>query len=158
GTAEIDRRGPKMRPTFFGRARKRAFFWWSGFSTKDHPKHHFNPAFSLQPWTGSDGLLCEMRRINVRVSARRKHRNATGFEKKLCLTKGLHQDQEKHFEVNLITCRQPSHQTGEQLDQRNLVVSWIPECFEFRTRGAPLVKGFRAATRRKPKQPLCLRP
>jgi hypothetical protein len=33
-------------------------------------KHHFNPAFSLQPWTGSDGLLCEMRRINGRVRSR----------------------------------------------------------------------------------------
>jgi hypothetical protein len=29
-------------------------------------KHHFNPAFSLQPWTGSDCLLCEMRRANGR--------------------------------------------------------------------------------------------
>src|SRR5262249_2548029 len=135
-----------MRPTFFGRARKRALFWWSGFSTKDHPKHHFNPAFSLQPWTGSDGLLCEMRRINGRVSARRKHRNATGFEKNLYRTEGLPTDQEQHLEVNFMTCRQRSHQTGDELDPRNLVVSLIPERFEFRTRGAPLVKGFRAAT------------
>jgi hypothetical protein len=66
-------------------------------------KHHFNPAFSLQPWTGSDGLLCEMRRINGRVSARRKHPNATGFEKNLYRTEGLPADQEQHLEVNFMT-------------------------------------------------------
>jgi hypothetical protein len=38
-------------------------------------KHHFSPAFSLQPWTGSDGLLFEIRRINGRVAASRKHPN-----------------------------------------------------------------------------------
>src|SRR3954466_5126633 len=41
-------------------------------------KHHFSPAFSLQPWARSDGLLCEIRRINGRVVASRKHPNATG--------------------------------------------------------------------------------
>lgn len=65
-------------------------------------KHHFNPAFSLQPWTGSDGLLCEMRRINRCVSARRKHPNTTGFEKNLYRTDGVPADQEQHLEVNFM--------------------------------------------------------
>ena len=30
-------------------------------------KHHFSPAFSLQPWTGSDGLLCEIRAASTRT-------------------------------------------------------------------------------------------
>ena len=65
-------------------------------------KHHFNPAFSLQPWTGSDGLLCEMRRVNGRVSALRKHPNATGFEKNIYRTDGLPADQDQHLEVNFM--------------------------------------------------------
>ena len=59
-------------------------------------KHHFNPAFSLQAWTGSDSLLCEMRRINGRVVACRKHPNATGFER------GVPAGQEQHLEVNFM--------------------------------------------------------
>jgi hypothetical protein len=66
-------------------------------------KHHFNPAFSLQPWTGNDGLLCEMRRINGRVTACRKHPNATGFEKNLYRTDGVPPDQEQHLEVKFMT-------------------------------------------------------
>jgi hypothetical protein len=65
-------------------------------------KHHFNPAFSLQPWTDSDSLLCEMRRINGRVVARRKHPNATGFENDLYRTDGVSVDQEQHLEVNFM--------------------------------------------------------
>jgi hypothetical protein len=65
-------------------------------------KHHFNPAFSLQPWTGSDGLLCEMRRINGRVVACRKHPNATGFERNLYRTEGVPAGQEQHLEVNFM--------------------------------------------------------
>ena len=65
-------------------------------------KHHFSPAFSLQPWTGSDGLLCEIRRINGRVAASRKHPNATGFEKNLYRTEGVPADQEQHLEVNFM--------------------------------------------------------
>ena len=66
-------------------------------------KHHFNPAFSLQPWTGSDRLLCEMRCIDGHVSARRKHPNATGFEKNLYRTEGVPADQEQHLEVKFMT-------------------------------------------------------
>ena len=65
-------------------------------------KHHFNPAFSLQPWTGSDSLLCEMRRINGRVVACRKHPNATGFERNLYRTEGVPAGQEQHLEVNFM--------------------------------------------------------
>jgi Protein of unknown function (DUF4238) len=73
-------------------------------SSKNIPvKHHFNPAFSLQPWAGSDGRLCEMRRINGRVSACRRHPNATGFEKNLYRTDGVPSDQEQHLEVKFMT-------------------------------------------------------
>jgi hypothetical protein len=65
-------------------------------------KHHFNPAFSLQPWTGSDDRLCEMRRINGRVSAVRRHPNATGYEKNLYRTDGVPTDQEQRLEVNFM--------------------------------------------------------
>lgn len=51
---------------------------------------------------GSDGLLCEMRRINGRVSARRKHPNATGFEKNLYRTEGVPADQEQHLEISFM--------------------------------------------------------
>ena len=30
----------------------------------DPSKHHFNPAFSLEPWAGADGRVCQMRRVN----------------------------------------------------------------------------------------------
>jgi hypothetical protein len=73
-------------------------------SSKNIPvKHHFNPAFSLQPWTGSDGRICEMRRINGRVSACRRHPNDTGFEKNLYRTDGVPPDQEQHLEVKFMT-------------------------------------------------------
>jgi uncharacterized protein DUF4238 len=65
-------------------------------------KHHFSPAFSLQPWTRNDGLLCEIRRINGRVVASRKHPNATGFEKNLYRTEGVPADQEQDLEVNFM--------------------------------------------------------
>src|SRR5258707_12593945 len=58
---------------------------------------------ALEEEAGSDGLLCEMRRINGSVSARRKHPNATGFEKNLYRTEGLPADQEQHLEVNFMT-------------------------------------------------------
>ena len=44
-----------------------------------------------------------MRRINGRVSARRKHPNATGFEKNLYRTEGVPPDQEQHLEVSFMT-------------------------------------------------------
>jgi hypothetical protein len=79
-------------------------------------KHHFSPAFSLQPWTGSDGLLCEIRRINGRVVASRKHPNATGFEKNLYRTEGVPADQEQHLEVNFHEAVRHRRRPGSQED------------------------------------------
>jgi hypothetical protein len=63
-------------------------------------KHHFNPAFSLKPWAGTDGLVCQMRFINGRVVHRRFHPNATGYERDLYKTDGLTQAEEHHLEEN----------------------------------------------------------
>jgi hypothetical protein len=61
-------------------------------------KHHFSPAFSLQPWTGADGLVCQMRMINGTVAPLRVHPNATGFTKNLYRTDGVPADQAQHLE------------------------------------------------------------
>ena len=64
-------------------------------------KHDFSPAFSSQPWTRSDGLLCEIRRINGRVVASRKHRTHWLREEPY-RTEGVPADQEQHLEVNFM--------------------------------------------------------
>lgn len=63
-------------------------------------KHHFIPAFSLRPWAGSDGLVCQMRLINGRVVGGRTHPNATGLERDLYKTDGLTAAEEHHLEEN----------------------------------------------------------
>jgi len=65
-------------------------------------KHHFNPAFSLRPWAGTDGQLCEMKRINGKVVPRRTHPNATGFQKNLYRTDGVPTEDEQHLELNVM--------------------------------------------------------
>jgi hypothetical protein len=65
-------------------------------------KHHFNPAFSLKPWTVTDGQLCEMKRINGKVVPRRTHPNATGFQKNLYRTDGVPAEHEQHLELNVM--------------------------------------------------------
>jgi hypothetical protein len=65
-------------------------------------KHHFNPAFSLKPWAGADGQLCEMKRINGKVVSRRTHPNATGFQKNLYRTDGVSAEHEQHLELNVM--------------------------------------------------------
>ena len=65
-------------------------------------KHHFNPAFSLKPWAGTDGQLCEMKRINGNVVPRRAHPKATGFQKNLYRTDGVGAEYEQHLELNVM--------------------------------------------------------
>ncbi len=65
-------------------------------------KHHFNPAFSLKPWAGSDAQLCEMKRINGKVVPRRTHPNATGFQTNLYRTEGVAAEHEQHLELNVM--------------------------------------------------------
>jgi len=63
-------------------------------------KHHFNPAFSLKPWAGKDGNVCQMRKIGPNVHARRAHPNATGFMKDLYRIDGVDDEQSQHLEVS----------------------------------------------------------
>jgi hypothetical protein len=65
-------------------------------------KHHFNPAFSLKPWAGTDEQLCEMKRINGKVVAHRRHPNATGFQKNLYRTDGVGAEHEQHLELKVM--------------------------------------------------------
>ena len=64
--------------------------------------HHFNPAFSIQPWAGTDDRVCQMRLIGGRVVRNRKHPTAAGFQKDLYKTEGLPADQEMHLEQNFL--------------------------------------------------------
>jgi hypothetical protein len=63
-------------------------------------KHHFNPAFSLKPWAGKDGKVCQMRKIGGKVIPRRVHPNATGFERDLYRIDGVEPEQAQHVELN----------------------------------------------------------
>lgn len=63
-------------------------------------KHHFSPAFSLKPWTGRDGNVCQMRKIGAKVVPRRVHPNATGFAKDLYRIDGVGPEQAQHVEAN----------------------------------------------------------
>jgi hypothetical protein len=65
-------------------------------------KHHFIPAFSLKPWVGSDGLVCEIRRVGVQIISKRKHPNATGYERHLYRTEGVPEAQAQHLEENFL--------------------------------------------------------
>ena len=63
-------------------------------------KHHFNPAFSLKPWAGNDGNVCQMRKIGGKVIPRKVHPNATGFEKDLYRIDEVGPEQAQHVEKN----------------------------------------------------------
>lgn len=63
-------------------------------------KHHFNPAFSLKPWAGKNGNVCQMRKIGGKVVPQRVHPNATGFLKDLYRIDGVGPEQAQHVEVN----------------------------------------------------------
>jgi hypothetical protein len=65
-------------------------------------KHHFVPAFSLKPWQGQDGLVCEIRRIEGQIISKRKHPNATGYERHLYRTEGVPEAQAQHLEENFL--------------------------------------------------------
>jgi hypothetical protein len=52
-------------------------------------KHHYIPAFYLKQWAGSDDWLCEYKRVQGRVLARRIHPNGTGYERDLYSVDGL---------------------------------------------------------------------
>jgi hypothetical protein len=51
-------------------------------------KHHYSPVFYLKRWAGTDGWLCEHKRLGVvglrdRIVTRRTFPTGTGYEKDL---------------------------------------------------------------------------
>jgi hypothetical protein len=94
----------------------------------DQPiKHHFNPAFSLKPWAGADNLVCEMRSINRKVSPRRCHPNATGFQKNLYKTEGVGLEKEQHLEVNFMKPLDTAAERALQKIMSGDMSPWEPE-------------------------------
>jgi hypothetical protein len=52
-------------------------------------KHHYVPVFYLRQWTGTDGRLCEYRRVSHKIVTRRTFPDGTGYEKDLYRVDGL---------------------------------------------------------------------
>jgi hypothetical protein len=52
-------------------------------------KHHYIPVFYLKQWRGTDGRLCEYKRIAGRTVARRTFPDGTGYLKDLYKVEGL---------------------------------------------------------------------
>jgi len=97
----------------------------------DHPsKHHFSPAFSLKQFAGPDDLVCQMRLINGRVIPNRVHPNATGYERNLYRTLGLHQDTEHHLEENFF---KPVDTAADRVLQKMLAFDKVPLTAEQRS-------------------------
>ena len=67
----------------------------------DPRRHHYNPEFYLGEWAGLDGLVCEIKKAYGKVEARRKSPKASGFERDLYRTVGVHDEQ--HVEQNFMS-------------------------------------------------------
>lgn len=93
-------------------------------------KHHFIPAFSLRPWAGPDGLVCQMRLINGRVVDGRIHPNATGLERDLYKTDGVTAAEEHHLEENFF---KPIDTAANQALQKMLAWDKAPWTSEMRS-------------------------
>jgi hypothetical protein len=52
-------------------------------------KHHYIPVFYLKQWRGTDGRVCEYKRIGTKVVTRRAFPDATGYRKDLYRVDGL---------------------------------------------------------------------
>jgi hypothetical protein len=52
-------------------------------------KHHYIPVFYLKQWRGTDGRLCEYKRIGSKIVTRRAFPDATGYQKDLYRVDGL---------------------------------------------------------------------
>jgi Protein of unknown function (DUF4238) len=70
-------------------------------SMNDPRRHHYNPEFYLGEWAGLDGLVCEIKKAYGKVEARRKSPKASGFERDLYRTVGVHDEQ--HVEKNFMS-------------------------------------------------------
>jgi Protein of unknown function (DUF4238) len=66
-------------------------------------KHHYNPQFALRRWVGSDGMLCEMRRINGVVTPRRRHPSRTGMMRDLYRVEGVAEEVSQDLEIKFMS-------------------------------------------------------
>ena len=66
-------------------------------------KHHFVPAFYLSQWVGTDGLVCEHKRIAPgKIVDRKKHPNATGYQDNLYRVEGVPEEASQIVESNFM--------------------------------------------------------
>jgi uncharacterized protein DUF4238 len=66
-------------------------------------KHHYKPVFFLSRWAGEDGMLCEMKLINGKLVAKRRHPNGTGHVKDLYRTEGVPEERSQDLESNFMS-------------------------------------------------------
>jgi hypothetical protein len=66
-------------------------------------KHHFNPAFYLGRFAGTNGLVREMRLVRGNVILKSRHPDATGFKKDLYRTEGIPEEHSQHLEVHFMS-------------------------------------------------------
>ena len=66
-------------------------------------KHHYKPVFFLKQWTGKDQKLCEMKLVNGKVVAHRRHPKATGFHNDLYHTAGVPEANLQNLETKFMT-------------------------------------------------------
>jgi hypothetical protein len=65
--------------------------------------HHYNPVFALRRWAGSDGELCEMRRVNGAVTPRRRHPRRTGMMRDLYRVEGVAEEDSQDLEIKFMS-------------------------------------------------------
>jgi Protein of unknown function (DUF4238) len=66
-------------------------------------KHHYKPVFFLSRWAGKDGQLCEMKLINDKVVARRRHPAGTGYIKDLYRIDRVPEEKSQDLETNFMS-------------------------------------------------------
>jgi hypothetical protein len=73
-------------------------------TTMDLPrKHHYKPVFFLSRWAGKDERLCEMKLVNGKVVAKRRHPAGTGYVKDLYRTDGVAEERSQDLETNFMS-------------------------------------------------------
>lgn len=66
-------------------------------------KHHYKPVFFLSRWAGREGQLCEMKLINGKLVAARRHRGGTGYVKDLYRTDGVPEEISQALETDFMS-------------------------------------------------------
>jgi Protein of unknown function (DUF4238) len=65
-------------------------------------KHHYKPVFFLSRWVGRDRQLCEMKLINGKLVAKRRHPGGTGYVKDLYRTEGVPEEVSQVLETDFM--------------------------------------------------------